>query len=133
MRLSHYIHHTHYPLRRPRHLFLRHGYPPAHADVSAIRQAFQSLKPFNLQGCEIYTCCEPCPMCLSSIYWARLDKIYYAATKLDAANAGFDDDFIYQEFALKPEQRKLPMIQALKEESSSPFDIWTKSENKIEY
>ena len=82
--------------------------PTAHAEVSVIRKAAKALHTFDLSGCEIFTSCEPCPMCFGAIYWAHLDKIYYANNKKDAANIGFDDDFIYQEIALEPQKRKKP-------------------------
>src|ERR1700750_985260 len=91
--------------------------PTAHAEVSAIRLACQELGDFSLAGCVIYTSCEPCPMCLGAIYWARIDKIYYANTKADAAAIGFDDHFIYQELDLPMEKRKLPHQQLLRDEA----------------
>lgn len=107
--------------------------PTAHAEVNAIREACQNLKTFDLSGAEIYTTCEPCPMCLGAIYWAKIDKIYYAADRKDAANAGFIDDFIYQEISLPPDKRKLRSLQIENGEAWKIFDDWTKSENKIPY
>ncbi|MCR8559753.1 nucleoside deaminase [Mucilaginibacter sp. BJC16-A38] len=98
--------------------------PTAHAEISAIRLACKELDTYNLSGCEIYTSCEPCPMCLGAIYWARIDKIYYANTKTDAANIGFDDNFIYEEIERKMEERKLPFIQLLREEALPVFKLW---------
>ena len=107
--------------------------PTAHAEVVAIRVACKKLNAFQLQGCEIYCSCEPCPMCLGAIYWARLDKIYYANTKKDAAEINFDDDFIYNEFALPIEQRKLPTIQILRDEAQIAFTKWSESTGKKVY
>lgn len=107
--------------------------PTAHAEVSAIRAATAKLGTFNLSGCEIYTSCEPCPMCLGAIYWARLDKIYYGNNKMDAKNIGFDDSFIYDELALKPTKRKLPSVVLLSKEAIKAFETWKDKENKITY
>lgn len=107
--------------------------PTAHAEVSAIRLACQELGTFNLAGCEIYTSCEPCPMCLGAIYWARIDKIYYANTKADAAAIGFDDHFIYEELDLPMEKRKLPFIQMMRNEALGAFKLWSESESKTDY
>lgn len=107
--------------------------PTAHAEVSAIRLACQELETFNLTGCVIYTSCEPCPMCLGAIYWARIDKIYYANTKADAAAIGFDDAFIYDELACKMEQRKLPIMQLMRDEALSAFKLWSESETRTDY
>lgn len=107
--------------------------PTAHAEVSVIRLASKKLKTFDLSGCVIYTSCEPCPMCLGAIYWSRLSKIYYAATKHDAANAGFDDKFIYEELDLAVNERKLPVEQLMREEAVTIFDHWVESGSKIEY
>jgi tRNA(Arg) A34 adenosine deaminase TadA len=107
--------------------------PTAHAEVSAIRAACKKLKTFDLSGCVIYTSCEPCPMCLGAIYWARLDKIYYANTKVDAAVIGFDDQFIYEELDLEMNQRKLPIIQLMREQALIAFKKWEQSPLKIEY
>ncbi len=107
--------------------------PTAHAEVSAIRLACQELGTFNLAGCEIYTSCEPCPMCLGAIYWARIDKIYYANTKKDAAEIGFDDHFIYEELDLPMEKRKLPLVQMMRNEALGAFKLWSESESKTDY
>ncbi|HEY5536827.1 MAG TPA: nucleoside deaminase [Ignavibacteria bacterium] len=107
--------------------------PTAHAEIQAIRNASKHLNDFNLKGCEIYTNCEPCPMCLSAIYWARLDKIYYANTKQDAAAIGFDDEFIYKELALPEVQRKIEMIHINNEDARKIFLEWFGSETKILY
>lgn len=98
--------------------------PTAHAEVGAIRSACQALATFSLQGCEIYSSCEPCPMCLSAIYWARLDRLYYAATRTDAAEIGFDDAFLYTELALDPAERSLPSAQALREPARQVMLPW---------
>jgi len=107
--------------------------PTAHAEVSVIRLASKKLNTFNLSGCEIYTSCEPCPMCFGAVYWARLDKLYYAATKTDAQNIGFDDSFIYKEINLAHDLRKIPNIQILREEALKAFQDWEKKEDKTEY
>ena len=102
-------------------------------EVSAIRAAASKLGTFNLSGYEIYTSCEPCPMCLGAIYWARLDKMYYGNNKTDAKNIGFDDSFIYDELELKPENRKLPSEVLLHDEAIKAFEEWMEKEDKIEY
>ena len=107
--------------------------PTAHAEVSAIRKAARKLGTFDLSGCEIYTSCEPCPMCLSAIYWAHLEKIYYGNSKTDAKDIGFDDSFIYDEFKLKPADRKIAMKRLLPEEAIRAFEDWTNKEDKVEY
>ncbi|QJD98279.1 nucleoside deaminase [Mucilaginibacter robiniae] len=107
--------------------------PTAHAEVSTIRLACQQLNTFNLQGCVIYTSCEPCPMCLGAIYWSRLDKIYYANTKSDAAAIGFDDQFIYEELDRPMTARKLPVEQLLHEEALSAFKAWEINTQKTHY
>jgi tRNA(Arg) A34 adenosine deaminase TadA len=107
--------------------------PTAHAEVNAIRLATKELGTFNLSGCEIYTSCEPCPMCLGAIYWAHLDKIYYGNSKDDAANIGFDDSFIYKEIDLPKEERHLKAIQFLPNEAKVAFEKWQEKEDKIEY
>ncbi|RME03422.1 MAG: nucleoside deaminase [Planctomycetota bacterium] len=107
--------------------------PTAHAEIVAIRQACQNLGVFHLDGCEIYTSCEPCPMCLAAIYWAHLHKIYYANTKEDAAEIGFDDQFIYDEFAKSLDSRKIPAIQIMREEALEAFRYWENQEDKVEY
>ncbi|MEJ6979567.1 nucleoside deaminase [Pedobacter sp. P351] len=107
--------------------------PTAHAEIVAIRIASKKLKSFDLSDCVIYTSCEPCPMCLGAIYWSRISKIYYANTKYDAAEIGFDDKFIYDELDLPVEKRKLPVIQLLRNEAIEAFQEWQKSEMKIHY
>lgn len=107
--------------------------PTAHAEVSAIRIASKKLETFDLSGCEIYTSCEPCPMCFGAIYWARLDKLYFANTKVDAKNIGFDDSFIYQEIALPYKKRSIPNIQISREQALEAFKDWENKEDKIEY
>ncbi len=107
--------------------------PTAHAEVNAIRKASKKLGTFDLAGCDIYTSCEPCPMCLGAVYWAHIDKMYYGNTKSDAKNIGFDDSFIYDEIELKPENRKLESTQLLHNESIVAFENWVKAEDKIEY
>lgn len=107
--------------------------PTAHAEVNAIRQAAAKLGTFDLQGCEIYSSCEPCPMCLGAIYWAHLDKLYYANTKQDAKDIDFDDSFIYEELDLPIEKRKIPTIQILRAEALEAFKKWQNKEDKIEY
>jgi guanine deaminase len=107
--------------------------PTAHAEVMAIREAAKKLNNFDLNGCEIYSSCEPCPMCLSAIYWARIDKLYFGNTKVDAQNIGFDDSFIYNELNLAPEKRKVTGIQILHNEAIAVFKKWQSFEGKIEY
>ena len=107
--------------------------PTAHAEVSAIRRAAQQLGTFNLAGCEIFTSCEPCPMCLGAIYWARLDRVYSANTKADAKAAGFDDSFIYDELALPRDRRKLPSVPMMRNEAIKVFEEWVRKEDKVEY
>ena len=107
--------------------------PTAHAEVNAIRKAAEVLGTFDLSGCEIYTSCEPCPMCLGAIYWARLDKIYYGNTKTDAKNIGFDDSFIYEELDKPLEKRKVQAIQMEHEKALLAFKLWEENEDKIEY
>lgn len=107
--------------------------PTAHAEVVAIREACKSLNTFQLNGCEIYTSCEPCPMCLGAIYWARLDKIYFANTKTDAAKVGFDDDLIYKEFDLSLTERTMPYEQICRDEAIKAFEEWELKPDKIKY
>jgi len=107
--------------------------PTAHAEIVAIREACTTLNTFNLEGCEIYSSCEPCPMCLGSIYWAGIEKLFYAATMDDAAKADFKDSHIYDEFALPKEKRKIPTIQLMHEDAIKIFDDWSSSEHKIPY
>lgn len=107
--------------------------PTAHAEVMAIREACKTLNTFELDGCEIFTSCEPCPMCLSAIYWARIDKIYFANTRADAAAIGFDDDLIYSEIPKSPAARKVPAVEFGREIASRAFEAWKKKPDKIEY
>ena len=107
--------------------------PTAHAEVVAIRRACAAVASFQLAGLELYTSCEPCPMCLGAIYWARPSAIYYGATHTDAAEAGFDDSFIYQQTKLPVAQRAIPMRQVLGGEAKSPFDAWRNAAGKILY
>jgi guanine deaminase len=107
--------------------------PTAHAEVLAIRAACQKLGSFDLEGCEIYTSCEPCPMCLGAIYWARLARIYFANLDEDASKIGFDDSLIYREIAQPHSKRKIPMIQMMREEALGAFRAWENKPNKIEY
>ena len=107
--------------------------PTAHAEVSAIRLASKRLDTFDLSGCEIYTSCEPCPMCLGAIYWAHLDRIYYANNRQDAAKIGFDDEFIYEEIDRKIADRHKPMIALMRDEALGAFRMWEESTEKTEY
>ena len=107
--------------------------PTAHAEVVAIRDACNNLGTFQLEDCEIYTSCEPCPMCLGAIYWARPRKVYYANTREDAAEIGFDDAFIYQEIPLPLHQRKIEMIPLGREEAQKAFQFWKDKSDKTEY
>lgn len=107
--------------------------PTAHAEVLAIREACKKLGLFELRGCEIYTSCEPCPMCLGAIYWARPDRVYFGNTAADAANVGFDDSFIYKEIAQPYANRGIPMIQMMRDEALAAFRAWQESPNKQPY
>lgn len=107
--------------------------PTAHAEMVAIRSAASALNDFNLEGCEIYTSCEPCPMCLSAIYWARIDRIFFGNTREDAERIGFDDDFIYREVALPEDKRTLPSKMFLRDEAKIVFDNWMKKNDKTSY
>lgn len=107
--------------------------PTAHAEIVTIREACRSLGDFQLVGCDLYTTCEPCPMCLGAIYWARPDRIFYAGTAADAAAAGFDDAFIYDELKRAHDTRRIPMTQLLRNESLTIFTTWKKLENKTQY
>ncbi|MCA0931137.1 nucleoside deaminase [Lutimonas saemankumensis] len=107
--------------------------PTAHAEIIAIREACKHLDSFQLEGCIIYTNCEPCPMCLGAIYWARPEKVYYGCNKTDAAKIGFDDNFIYQELNLELSKRKIPFEQLNREEALKAFKTWKEKEDKIEY
>lgn len=107
--------------------------PTAHAEINAIRNACKELNTFELQGCEIYSSCEPCPMCLGAIYWSRFSKLYFAGSRTDAADAGFDDSLIYHEMSLGTESRKIPTVQMMREGAKAVFEAWKQSENKIPY
>lgn len=107
--------------------------PTAHAEVNAIREACRKLDTYQLDGCEIYCSCEPCPMCLGAIYWARPAKVYYASTKEDAANAGFDDSFIYHEIALPEPRRSIPFLNEKTADTGEEFRLWKESSVKIDY
>ena len=107
--------------------------PTAHAEIVAIRKACKKLNTFNLSGCDIYTSCEPCPMCLSAIYWSHINNIYYANTREDAKKINFDDSMIYSEFSKKIEDRKIPIKQMLRDDALKAFEIWDKKKDKIEY
>ena len=107
--------------------------PTAHAEVVAIRHACRALNTFQLNGCEIYSSCEPCPMCLGAIYWARPEGVYYGATREDAARFGFDDSFIYQQLVLAPSERAIPCAALPCDGASRPFEAWAQLENKIRY
>ena len=107
--------------------------PTAHGEIVAIRNACKNLGDFSLKGCELYTSCEPCPLCLSAIYWSRIDKVYYANTRNDAQKIDFDDSFIYSEIMKKIEQRKIPMKQQLRDKALEAFRLWPRTENKVKY
>jgi guanine deaminase len=107
--------------------------PTAHAEIVAVRAACQALRNFQLNGCELYTTCEPCPMCMGAIYWARLSKVYYASTREDAAQIGFDDSFIYDQLVLPLNARKIAMIPLMREQALEAFREWEKSQTKIQY
>jgi guanine deaminase len=107
--------------------------PTAHAEVVAIREACRALGAFQLDGCDLYASCEPCPMCLGAIYWARPARVYFAATHKDAASAGFDDEFIYRELALPPEARRIPMLRVKVETAVRPFEAWLQNAARTTY
>ena len=107
--------------------------PTAHAEITAIRAACKERGDFELNGCTLYSTCAPCPMCLGAIYWARLDRVVYAATHTDATEAGFDDEHIYQEIDKAPDERRIPMEQRLKEEAHRPFEAWRNYDDRVEY
>ena len=107
--------------------------PTAHGEIVAIREACKKLNNFSLNGCELYSTCEPCPMCLSAIYWARIDKIYYANTREDARKIDFDDSLIYTELQKNIDKRKIPMIQILRNEALKAFELWDKKKDKVKY
>lgn len=107
--------------------------PTAHAEISAIRNACSNLQTHDLSGCEIYTSCEPCPMCLGAIYWARINKIFYGANRQDAAKIGFDDQFFYDEISKPIEQRVIPMTECDRAEAIAVFDAWEQKDDKVMY
>ena len=107
--------------------------PTAHGEIVAIRKACKSLNNFNLRGCELYSTCEPCPMCLSAIYWARIEKVYYANTRDDAQKIDFDDSLIYSELLKNVKKRKIPMIQIMRDEALIAFELWNKKTDKVKY
>ena len=107
--------------------------PTAHGEIVAIRQACKKLNDFYLKGSELYSTCEPCPMCLSAIYWARIDKIYYANTRNDAQKIDFDDSLIYSELLKNVKKRKIPMVQMMRDEALKTFELWDKKTDKVKY
>jgi len=107
--------------------------PTAHAEVMAIRNACQSAGNFSLEGCTIYTSCEPCPMCLAAIYWARLSRIVFANSRQDAAQIGFDDEFLYREICLPPEQREIPIERMMASDAKNVFQQWSEKTDRIPY
>jgi guanine deaminase len=107
--------------------------PTAHAEILAIRAAATNLGRFNLTGCELFTSCEPCPMCLGAVYWARLDRVYFAATRFEAAAAGFDDMHLYNELCLPVSQRSLPLVQIATAGARAPFDAWNRNSARVPY
>lgn len=107
--------------------------PTAHAEVNAIREACRRLGTFDLSGCEIYSSCEPCPMCLGAIYWAHIGKLYYGNNKTDAKNIGFDDSFIYEELELPRDRRRLTSEPLLSDEAAEAFRMWMEKDDKVEY
>ena len=107
--------------------------PTAHGEIVAIREACKNLNTFDLSGCEIYTSCEPCPMCLAAIYWSHIDNIFYANTRDDAKNIDFDDSLIYSEISKKNEDRQIPIKQMLREDALKAFELWSKKTDKIKY
>ena len=107
--------------------------PTAHGEIVAIREACKQLNNFSLSGCELYSSCEPCPLCLSAIYWARINKIYYANTREDARKIDFDDSFIYSEIKKNIDERKIPMTQMMRDEALKAFELWDKKKDKVKY
>ena len=107
--------------------------PTAHGEIVAIREACKKINNFSLNGHELYSTCEPCPMCLSAIYWARIEKIYYANTRKDAQKIDFDDSLIYSEFQKNIGERKIPMIQMMRNEAIKAFELWEKKTDKVKY
>ena len=107
--------------------------PTAHGEIVAIREACKKINNFSLKGCELYSNCEPCPMCLSAIYWAHIDKVYYANVRDDAQKINFDDSFIYSELQKNIKERKIPMIQMMRDEALKAFELWDKKTDKVKY
>src|ERR1700677_3088369 len=107
--------------------------PTAHAEVVAIRAACVTLGTFQLDGCELYTTCEPCPMCLGAIYWARVERVYFASSAADAAAAGFDDAFIYEQIAVEGAERKIPFVEMMREQALECFRVWMEKRDRVEY
>lgn len=107
--------------------------PTAHAEIMAIRLACEKRGDFQLLGCTLYSSCEPCPMCLGAIYWARLERVFFACSRQDAAEAGFDDSFIYDEIGVSPSKRKIPMQHLVLENAQLPFQLWARQEGKMLY
>ena len=107
--------------------------PTAHGEIVAIRNACKNLNDFSLKGCELYTSCEPCPMCLSAIYWSHIEKVYYANTRDDAQKIDFDDSLIYSELLKNVKKRKIPMIQMMRDEALKAFELWDKKTDKVKY
>ena len=107
--------------------------PTAHGEIVAIRNACKNLNDFHLKGCELYTSCESCPLCISAIYWARIDKVYYANTRNDAQKIDFDDSFIYEQFTKNIKERKISMHQMMREEALKAFELWDKKTDKVKY
>jgi len=107
--------------------------PTAHAEIVAIREACKSLDAFQLDGCTVYTSCEPCPMCLGAIYWARPERVFYACTREDAAHIGFDDDFIYEELEKASDEREMVLMNLMRDEALEVFNNWSSKTDKVEY
>ena len=107
--------------------------PTAHAEMQAIRAAATALASYSLSGCVLFSSCEPCPMCLAAIYWARIDQVYFAATQVHASAAGFDDSFIYEQFARPAAQRSLPLMQLLAHRANVPFEAWLENSSRVPY
>ena len=107
--------------------------PTAHGEIVAIRDACKNLNNFDLKNCDLYTSCEPCPMCLSAIYWSRIDKVYYANTRDDAQKIDFDDSLIYSELLKNVNERKIPMVQMMRDEALKAFELWDKKTDKVKY
>ena len=107
--------------------------PTAHGEIVAIREACKKINNFSLSGFELYSSCEPCPMCLSAIYWARIDKVYFANTRQDAQKIDFDDSLIYSEFQKNIDKRKIPMVQMMRDEALKAFELWDKKTDKVKY